>query len=148
MVKLTYQCRNCGEKSVLDSSVMSRLDAIVCPHCGRTFGETAPQQSATLHASAETFDPTLNPEQRQAATYDGPADGIMLLAGAGCGKTRTMIARALFLMKVKGVPPIFFDQRSECHGYPSSMLDFSKRIAQSLEEINEIFTNNHLFSLR
>ena len=105
MVKLTYQCRNCGEKSVLDSSVMSRLDAIVCPHCGRSFGETAPAQAMRTSLSADSFDPTLNPEQRQAATYDGPADGIMLLAGAGCGKTHTMIARALFLMKVKGVPP-------------------------------------------
>ena len=86
MVKLTYQCRNCGEKSVLDSSVMNRLDAIVCPHCGRSFGETAPAQTMPAPVSAETFDPTLNPEQHQAATYDGSADGIMLLAGAGCGK--------------------------------------------------------------
>ena len=72
---------------------------------GFVTGETAPAQAMRTSLSADTFDPTLNPEQRQAATYDGSADGIMLLAGAGCGKTRTMIARALFLMKVKGIPP-------------------------------------------
>ncbi|MBR4674969.1 MAG: ATP-dependent helicase [Victivallales bacterium] len=105
MVNLTYICRNCGKKSVLDTASLRRQSAIVCPHCGKTFSETAPGQTTFQPVSPATFDPSLNPEQMQAASYDGPADGIMLLAGAGCGKTRTMIARALFLMKIKGVPP-------------------------------------------
>lgn len=41
---------------------------------------------------------TLNDEQRQAACYDGPADHLMLLAGAGTGKTRTIIGRTIHLL--------------------------------------------------
>ncbi|MBT7953308.1 MAG: ATP-dependent helicase [Gammaproteobacteria bacterium] len=41
----------------------------------------------------------LNEQQRMAATYDGNAKNILVTAGAGCGKTRTIIARAIHLIK-------------------------------------------------
>lgn len=44
----------------------------------------------------------LNPQQRDAATYEGR--NLLVLAGAGTGKTRTIIARAKYLLE-KGVHP-------------------------------------------
>ncbi|MDE6682547.1 MAG: ATP-dependent helicase [Muribaculaceae bacterium] len=44
----------------------------------------------------------LNPQQREAATYEGR--NLLVLAGAGTGKTRTIIARAKYLLN-KGVRP-------------------------------------------
>lgn len=44
----------------------------------------------------------LNQQQESAVTYEGDKRNILVNAGAGCGKTRTIIARALYLIK-KGV---------------------------------------------
>jgi DNA helicase II / ATP-dependent DNA helicase PcrA len=41
----------------------------------------------------------LNEQQRGAANYDGNAKNILVTAGAGCGKTRTITARAIHLIK-------------------------------------------------
>ncbi len=39
----------------------------------------------------------LNAEQKEAVTYSGEARNVLVTAGAGCGKTRTIIARAAHL---------------------------------------------------
>jgi len=41
----------------------------------------------------------LNKQQRNAAEYNGNAKNILVTAGAGCGKTRTIIARAIHLLQ-------------------------------------------------
>ncbi len=41
----------------------------------------------------------LNEQQKNAVTYDGEANNILVTAGAGCGKTRTIIARAIHLVQ-------------------------------------------------
>ncbi len=41
----------------------------------------------------------LNEQQNQAVTYNGEATNILVTAGAGCGKTRTIIARAIHLVR-------------------------------------------------
>lgn len=41
----------------------------------------------------------LNDQQKEAATYRGSAQHVLVNAGAGCGKTRTVIARAAYLCK-------------------------------------------------
>ena len=115
---LTYHCKHCGQDSQIPAEQFMEQDSIVCPLCGMTSGNTAANAKPV-----ERFDATLNVEQEQAATYDGPASGILLLAGAGCGKTRTMIARALFLMKVKKVQP----ERL-------AMMTFTRRAAKEIEE--------------
>ena len=43
------------------------------------------------------FDELLNQEQNSAATWEG--GHVLILAGAGCGKTKTIIARAQFLIE-------------------------------------------------
>jgi DNA helicase-2/ATP-dependent DNA helicase PcrA len=46
----------------------------------------------------------LNEQQKAAAAYAGKAQCLLVTAGAGCGKTRTIIARAIHLVKT-GTPP-------------------------------------------
>ena len=41
----------------------------------------------------------LNPQQRAAAQYRGSAKSLLVMAGAGCGKTRTIIARTSYLIR-------------------------------------------------
>jgi len=41
----------------------------------------------------------LNEQQKNAVTYQGEAKNILVTAGAGCGKTRTIIARAIYLVQ-------------------------------------------------
>lgn len=43
-------------------------------------------------------------EQERAACYHDRAKALLVLAGAGCGKTKTLIARALFLHRELNVP--------------------------------------------
>ena len=41
----------------------------------------------------------LNPQQQAAAQYHGSAQSLLIMAGAGCGKTRTIIARTSYLIR-------------------------------------------------
>ena len=41
----------------------------------------------------------LNPQQKAAAQYRGSARSLLVMAGAGCGKTRTIIARTSYLIR-------------------------------------------------
>jgi DNA helicase-2/ATP-dependent DNA helicase PcrA len=45
------------------------------------------------------IDIKLNPQQKEAAQYTGSAQNLLVVAGAGCGKTRTIIARASHLIR-------------------------------------------------
>lgn len=46
---------------------------------------------------------TLNPEQLKAVVY--PKDKLLVLAGAGSGKTRVLVHRAAWFMKERGISP-------------------------------------------
>jgi DNA helicase-2/ATP-dependent DNA helicase PcrA len=84
-------------------------------YCGPMTGWTEPDafeqdlplsQRAMARPAAiedpETYLARLNPAQREAAlALDGP---VLLLAGAGTGKTRTLMARVAVLNKVRKVP--------------------------------------------
>lgn len=46
----------------------------------------------------------LNTQQAKAAYYDGPASNLLVMAGAGTGKTKVIVSRAEYLIK-QGVDP-------------------------------------------
>ena len=62
----------------------------------------------------------LNSQQLQAATFDGKH--LLVLAGAGTGKTRTIIARAIYLLQ-KGADP-----------HRIKILSFTRKSAQEIAE--------------
>ena len=60
-------------------------------------GPAAPDHLVTFVCMFESAGPLdgLNEEQRQAAVH--PGGPLLILAGAGTGKTRTLVARAAWL---------------------------------------------------
>lgn len=70
--------------------------------------------------SIENLLSKLNPEQKEAATTDSPH--TLVLAGAGSGKTRTIIARAAYLISQKVEPELI------------RVLTFTKRAASEIVE--------------
>ncbi len=63
----------------------------------------------------------LNEQQKRAVTYNGQARNILVTAGAGCGKTRTIIARAIHLV------------RSGTDASRILMMTFTNRVAREMK---------------
>ena len=59
-------------------------------------------ENSTNQLGADHFQEELNAQQRAAVTFTGKH--LLVLAGAGTGKTRTLVARAQYLIQ-NGTPP-------------------------------------------
>lgn len=93
MSEKVFTCANCGFSLPGGHDFNNLLSS--CPKCQAPV--IAGDKSNTASDSSSLLD-SLNTEQLAAATHKGP-ENIMLLAGAGSGKTRTITARALYLLK-------------------------------------------------
>jgi len=72
--------------------------AVPCPHCGLETKIFVPAKKV-LAANPDSLN--LNPSQLAASSFNG--GHALVLAGAGCGKTKTIIARCEHLI-ANGVP--------------------------------------------
>jgi superfamily I DNA and RNA helicase len=146
-MELHFVCSRCKKKGTIDANELMALGKVLCKKCRDK--ETAKQKeeddklipnvettsnkedssssndttAKAIVSSTNPIDPTLNIEQERAACYDGDCDGILLLAGAGCGKTKTLAARSCFLTQVKKVPP-----------YNIALLTFTRKAAKEIRE--------------
>ena len=107
---------------------MMNGNGLVCPQCGHNSRgrESTPPVPPVPSMAALADVPyleSLNEEQRNAACYEGEAGAVLVLAGAGCGKTRTMVARAIYLLSRHRVQP-----------HRIAMLTFTRRAAREVQE--------------
>ena len=84
----------------------------------------------TLTDKNAYFMKSLNEQQKQAVTFSGKH--LLVLAGAGTGKTRTIIERALYLIR-SGVP-----------AYRIMILSFTRKSAREIVERIRMQTDNTL----
>ena len=97
-MELIYVCKACGRENKIDAEELLASRELICPKC---------RHHSSLVSEGETpkrWDESLNLEQENAACYNNEAKAVLVLAGAGCGKTKTLIARALFLHRELNVP--------------------------------------------
>jgi type I site-specific restriction endonuclease len=87
---------------------------------------TRPRDSWFPEKYSMATDIKLNPQQHAAAQHAGSAQNVLVVAGAGCGKTRTIIARASHLI------------RSGVDASRILMMTFTNRAARGNEKSTEI----------
>jgi superfamily I DNA/RNA helicase len=80
------------------------------------------------HEKHFDFFSQLNQQQKKAASEENKK--IAVIAGAGCGKTKTLISRVLYLIRVKKIDPkkiilLTFSKKA--------IREIEKRISNSLE---------------
>lgn len=94
------RCQHCDGHIEFDANEFAEENSVVpCPHCQLETTIFVIEEKKSSLANPDTID--LNPSQLAAATFNG--GHALVLAGAGCGKTKTIIARCEHLI-ANGLP--------------------------------------------
>ena len=116
-MELIYVCKICGRENKIEAEKLLASKELVCENC---------QHHSALTSGNDTpkrWDESLNMEQERAACYNDRAKALLVLAGAGCGKTKTLIARALFLHRELNIP-----------AEKIALLTFTRKAAKEISE--------------
>lgn len=116
-MELIYVCKICGRENKIEAEKLLASKELVCENC---------QHHSALTSGNDTpkrWDESLNMEQERAACYNDRAKALLVLAGAGCGKTKTLIARALFLHREQNIP-----------AEKIALLTFTRKAAKEISE--------------
>ena len=116
-MELIYVCKICGRENKIEAEKLLASKELVCESCSHKSVLTAGNDSP------KRWDESLNMEQERAACYNDHAKAVLVLAGAGCGKTKTLISRALFLHRELNVPP-----------EKIALLTFTRKAAKEISE--------------
>ena len=117
MMELIYVCKLCGRENKIEAEKLLASKELVCESCRHRSALTSNGDPS------ERWDTSLNVEQERAACYHDRAKALLVLAGAGCGKTKTLIARALFLHRELNVP-----------AEKIALLTFTRKAAKEISE--------------
>ena len=96
-MELIYICKKCGRENKIEAEKLLASKELVCESC-------QDRSAVGGNSTPSSRDTSLNVEQERAACYNDRAKALLVLAGAGCGKTKTLIARALFLHRELNIP--------------------------------------------
>lgn len=116
-MELIYVCKLCGKENKIEAEKLLASKELVCESCRHRSALTSNGNPS------ERWDTSLNVEQERAACYHDRAKALLVLAGAGCGKTKTLIARALFLHRELNVP-----------AEKIALLTFTRKAAKEISE--------------
>ncbi|MBR2910522.1 MAG: UvrD-helicase domain-containing protein [Lentisphaeria bacterium] len=116
-MELIYVCKICGRENKIEAEKLLASKELVCENCQH------PSALTSGNDTPKRRDESLNMEQERAACYNDHARAILVLTGAGCGKTKTLIARALYLHRELNIPP-----------EKIALLTFTRKAAKEISE--------------